>query len=46
MNLFSFHRKVHPVKKAHPYLCHLNKSVLQVLTVAFGQADEIAVCFA
>ncbi len=46
MNLFSFHRKVHPMKKAYSYLCHLNKTVLQVLTVAFGQTDEIAVRFA
>lgn len=36
MNLFSYDRKLRP----------LNKPVLQVLTVAFGQADEIAVCFA
>jgi hypothetical protein len=34
------------VKKAYSHLGHLNKPVLQVLTVAFGQADEIAVCFA
>lgn len=36
MNLFSYDRKLRP----------LNKPVLQILTVAFGQADEIAVCFA
>ena len=34
------------MKKAYSHLGHLNKPVLQVLTVAFGQADEIAVCFA
>ena len=34
------------MKKAYSHLSHLNKPVLQVLTVAFGQADEIAVCFA
>lgn len=42
MNPFSYDQEIASYEKAYSHLGHLNKPVLQVLTVAFGQADEIA----